>query len=618
MKFKRFLFVDFETFYSTDYSLRNLSPPEYILDDRYQTLLMAAYDPCWDAPRIVMPDDIPAFLAKYEPEETACCSHNALFDLAILAWRYGWVAGRLADTLGMARALRSYKRNSLGYVASQLLGADTKGDTVHKVKGLSAQGIKTAGLWPDFCTYAMNDVRLCFQIYMALEKEFPAEERKVMDLVLRAAVQPVLQADVALLEQHLVELRARKARLLRECGYDKAALMSTAGFKTALEELGVEIRNKVSPTGKWIPQFSKSDPFMAELSEYAGSPDDDVNYAVQTLATARLSHKSTIEETRAERFVNIARLPWANSANSANSALLPVPLRYGGALTHRLSGEWAMNMQNLPRDKTRSKLREALVAPPGHTMVTADLAQIEARIVAVLCGQGDLVERFANNEDVYAWFASIVFQRTITKAKTPHERFLGKTAILGLGYGCGVDRFNVMVTTLARQAGIPLEGLFDKDIAGEIVNTYRSRFTNIPRAWRRLDSILMHVINSSNDTQEVVLGPVTAMSGRIRLPNGMFLRYETKDEHMYGAKLLENITQALARVVVMQAAVRLADRGLRFVLQAHDELVFVVPDNNVEESRAIISEEMTRPPDWLPALPLAVETGAGPNYGACK
>jgi DNA polymerase len=98
----------------------------------------------------------------------------------------------------------------------------------------------------------------------------------------------------------------------------------------------------------------------------------------------------------------------------------------------------------------------------------------------------------------------------------------------------------------------------------------------------------------------------------------MTLRYERNDVRLYGAKLLENITQALARIVVMQAAVRLADRGLRFVLQAHDELVFLVPNDNVIESKAIISEEMTRVPDWLPGLPLAVEIGSGANYGVCK
>jgi DNA polymerase len=332
---------------------------------------------------------------------------------------------------------------------------------------------------------------------------------------------------------------------------------------------------------------------------------------------ARLSHKSTLEETRAQRFIKIASLPW-KSNGKANGALLPIALRYGGAHTHRLSGEWKMNAQNLPRDKAKSKLREALVAPPGQTMITADLAQIEARIVAQLCGQADLVEQFRRGDDVYAVFATHVFHKVVTKQTHPHERFLGKTAILGLGYGCGPERYFQMVTTQARAAGIPLEGLFSEEIAASTVNTYRIMFGKIPQAWRRLDHYLAAYINSHNDTQYASWGPVKFKSGQIVLPNRLALRYEKNDEHLYGAKLLENITQALARIVVMQAAVRLADRGLRFVLQAHDELVFLVPTAAVEMSKVIITEEMTRDPVWLPGVPLAVEVGSGVNYGACK
>lgn len=588
-----------------------MSPPEYILDSRYQTLLLAVYDLTWKAPKILLPEEIPAFLAQYPQEETVCCSHNALFDMAILAWRYGWVAGRMQDTLGMVRALRNYKRNSLGEVIKQLFSRDTKGDTLHKVIGLDAAGIKRMGLWPSYCEYAMNDVRECANIYLKLAPEFPQEERRVMDLVLRAAVCPTLHADVPLLNNHLEALRKRKAALLRDCGYDKAALMSTLQFQAVLSDLGVEIQTKTNAKGKQIPAFAKSDPFMADLLEYEQDSDEETNYAVQTLAAARLSHKSTIEETRTERFCNIANLRWEGCR-----PLLPMPLRYGGAHTHRLSGEWSMNVQNLPRDKAKSKLRAALCAPPEHTLITADLAQIEARIVARICQQNDLVGAFRNGEDVYASFASMVFGRNVTKQD--NERFIGKTAVLGLGYGCGVDRFHQMVCTLARQYGINLEGLFDERVAQRTVYLYRSLFPRIKNSWYMLDTRLDRFINSPNPDNKVDWGPVTIMSSRIRLPNNMYLRYTMRDPDLYGAKILENITQALARIVLMQAALRLAQKGLRFVLQAHDELVFVVQNAQVKEAKQIISVEMVREPPWLDGLPLAVEVGEGQNYGACK
>jgi DNA polymerase family A/3'-5' exonuclease len=615
-KLKNFLVVDFETVWSREYSLRRMSTPEYILDPRFQVLMMAVFDTRWPAPKIILPADIPAFLEQYPASETICVSHNALFDLAILAWKYGWVGGLLQDTLGLVRSLRNYQRNSLEAVVKELFGRQIDKSTIGKVCGMNAQQIKNAGLWPEMCSYAMNDVRDCWHIYQKLYSEFPVEERAVMDLVLRAAVVPRLHADVAMLEAHLTDLRKRKDTLLREAGYDKAALMSTQSFKEALQALGVEVETKTSGTGREIPSFAKTDEFMTRLLEYGESFDDDINYRVQTLAAARLSQKSTIEETRAQRFLDIAKLPWGNGA------LLPVPLRYGGAHTHRLSGEWKMNMQNLPRDKTKSKLRAALQAPPGHKLITGDLAQIEARIVARLANQAALVESFRRGDDVYAQFAGVVFGRTITKRDQPNERFIGKTAILGLGYGCGPERFYSMVMTQARQYGIPLEGLFDEAIAESVVHTYRALFNRIRNSWYELDRLLATVINGPN-TQfarwpDLDKGPLEFRTGTIFLPNKMTLRYTPNDPKLYGAKLFENIVQALARIVVMQAAVRLSRRGYRMVLQSHDELVFAVPEDGVDMAKDIIALEMTHPPKWLPGLPLAVEIGEGRNYGETK
>src|SRR6266576_431938 len=132
MKLKKFIFIDFETFYSKDYSLRHTSVPEYILSPHYQTLMLAAYDTTWPAPKIILPHEIPAFLAQYPADETIACSHNALFDMAILAWKYGWVAGLLQDTLGQVRALRNYQRNSLGAVIKELFGRDANKSTIYK------------------------------------------------------------------------------------------------------------------------------------------------------------------------------------------------------------------------------------------------------------------------------------------------------------------------------------------------------------------------------------------------------------------------------------------------------------------------------------------------------
>lgn len=615
---KHFLVVDFESYYDQDFSLRKISPPEYILGDKFKTHIMGVWDPnTWLAPRTFLHEEIPGLLADYPAADTAMVSHNALFDMSILSWRYGYVPRRMLCTMSMARALYTLKSYSLGNLASALFGHNPKGDIIHKVKGMGIADIKQAGLWPVYNTYCMNDVRICWHIFQRLYAMFPVEEQIVLDLVLRCAVEPVLEADIPLLTEHLVDVRRKKAALLSEAGREKTALMSTAQFRTALERLGVEIAYKASPRdpNKFIPAFSKTDAFMSELLSYCGSGDDDVNWAVQTLAAARLNFKSTIEETRAERFVTVASQSWPSGR-----PLMPIPLRYGGAHTHRLAGDWQMNMQNLTRDQKKSKLRTSLRAPRGCKILAPDLSQIEARIVATLAGQDDLIAAFAAGVDVYAEFASVIFGHPVNKKDHPVERFVGKTGILGLGYGCGHERFFAMVTAQARQNNISLAGLFDKETAERTVQTYRSRYAMIPRAWYVLDGFWQKYINGPGAEKlwpDPEYGPLLFKPKTIVLPNDLTLRY-TGDEKLWGGVILENATQALARVLIMQVAVRLSKRGYRFVMQAHDELMYVVDATLVDESKAVIMEEMTRRPAWLPELPVAAEIGVGDTYAESK
>ena len=600
----RLYILDAETYFDRDYSLRRLDPASYILDPRFELTGIAVKEPS-SAAYWVEGSDAPAFFAGLDPNDIMTVSHNALFDNCIWSYRYGFVPRVMVDTLGVARAVLSLKNNSLASVAEHL-GLGAKGKEIQQAIGMRLADLKAN---PDFYRayvgYALNDATLCEGSFDKLVRSgvFPREEIFIQDLVLRCAVTPTLHADVPMLQRHLEDLRKRKQSLLNECGYDRAALMSSVQFCKALESLGVTIKTKISKTGHVIPAIAKTDEFMAELVEH---PD----FRVQTLTSARLAHKSTIEETRSERFVSIATLPWPNG-----QCMLPMPLHYAGAKTHRFAGAWSMILEYLSRDSSNSKLRTSIVAPDGFKLVTADLSQIEARLAAQLCGQEDLLEAFRNGEDVYANFASIVFGQPVTKKDQPDHRFIGKTAVLGLNYQCGAERFYRMVVTQARQYGIPLDGLFDERVAELTVRTYRRLFNHIPMMWQHLDELLRSVLMNDR-AQEVELNPVTIMSRRIRLPNGLFLRYDdVPAEDLYGGKLLEHLCQSLARVIIMQAALRIFRRGYRFCLQVHDDLIFRVPDDRVEDAIMIITQEMTGMPAWMPDLPLAIEIKEGDNYG---
>lgn len=636
----RILFGDFETYYAKDYTLRDMTPAEYILNPRFETIGCAMRE--LGAPRSTWVDgpDFPSYITQFDPNETTFIAFNNLFDGAILAWIYGFVPKTLICTMGMARALRGHiltEGASLRAVAVAL-GLRPKGNAIIKAQGLRrADLVADRGLWREYQDYAILDNDLNFDVFAKLIPEFPWSERRIMDLVLRCAIEPRFHCDGAMLEKHVEGLKGEKEMLLAKValttGGVSADLMSSAKFKLQLESLGVAVEMKMSPTGRLVPAFAKTDEFMEELKNHEDA-------RVQVLAAARLGLKSTIEETRAAKMARIAGLQWW-SYRDGNPRLysggtMPIPLGYGVTHTGRLNGTWGMNMQNLPTDrgsKGKSKLRKALCAPPNHQVVKADLGQIECRVAGWLCGAHNLLLQFRNKQDPYAILATAIFGFVVDRKVHKTEGFIGKTGVLGLGYGCGPDKFYDMVLKLARLLGVDLGTMWTKALAEQAVKTYRSLYSAIANGWRRLDSIIdMSLLGGMTSK----FGPCTISRGKVALPNGLFLNYDNpsvdpvtlektfgygKTRHkIYGAKFLENITQALSRIIVMNAALRIHDRlrrtnWSRFVLQAHDELVFIIPDEFVEDAKKIIHEEMTRPPTWARDIPLTCDIQSGPTYG---
>lgn len=616
------IFVDVETFYSNDYSLRKMTPVEYILDPRFECIGWAVAEgdrsPVW-----MEPEEFKRYLASLG-EEAAVVSHNALFDMPVLYWRMGYLPKLMIDTLGMSRAWLAHELKSLSLAnVAMHLGLGVKGDTVHKVVGMSAADIRASGLWDSYTEYALNDVDLCRSIYLKLMRDgFPKQELIVMDTVLRCAVEPKFHLNLQALAEHLHITQQGKQHLLARCGLTtRDDLMSNDKFAAALSRLGVTPPRKTSlVTGKETYAFAKTDPQFIALEEH-DDPD------VQGLVTARLGLKSTLEETRTKRLMDIGTA----YLNQQMPPKMPIPLRYSGAHTHRLSGDWKLNMQNLPRG---GKLRQALVAPPGYTVLAADASQIEARLVAWFCGEDDLVQQFANGEDIYSSFASKVFGYPVNKKEHPAERFIGKTAILGLGYGLGWEKFMKTVKLQSKaQTGQVID--MGPDEAQRVVGLYRETYANIAFMWRKLNAIIPEMTNANCATR---VGPVVARHEQIVLPSGLKLHYPKlqntsdgwqftyagKPKRLYGGKMLENIIQALARICVMDAALRVRKRftalgdDLALAMQVHDELVYVVPDVLADTCRAIVLEEMSRRPSWGDSLPLSAEADMGRNYGEAK
>lgn len=624
MSIKQVVF-DFETYYDQEYSLRKMTPVEYILDPRFEVIGVSVKED-GGATFWLEPEEIPGYLAKL-PDKIVAISHNALFDMCILAWAYGYIPFIMVDTLGMARAwLQRYLRSlALGSIA-KYLGLGVKGDTVMKVQGMSRAAIKAAGLFEAYKAYCITDSDLCWGAYRwMVDDGFPVNEIAVMDTVLRACIKPAFTVNRVLLAEHLHQVLADKEALLQRTGLaSRDALMSNDQFAAALQNFGIEPPRKTSPvTGKETWAFAKTDPEFLDLEEHEDPQ-------IQALVAARLGIKSTIEETRTQRLINISNLTWPSNPVTkrfAHLPLLPMPLKYSGAHTHRLGGEWKLNMQNLPT-RGNNKIRMALEAPPDHVVVAVDASQIEARGVSSFCLAIAMRDAFARGEDIYSIFASAIFGRQITKANKP-ERFVGKQGILGLGYGLGWLNFQkrVALDSLA-QTGQEII-LTDPD-AIRVVNTYRQSYREVPAMWRTLEQMIQQMTYKDCN---VALGPIVFMHEKIKLPNGLYLYYHNlrhenggwrfdyagKTKYIYGGKLLENIIQALARIIIMDAAVRVRKMfQIDLNLQVHDELVYIVHKSLGEVVKEAIIEQMSIRPSWDPDWPLAAEGDIALSYGGAK
>ncbi|MGL4557924.1 MAG: DNA polymerase, partial [Afipia sp.] len=362
--------------------------------------------------------------------------------------------------------------------------------------------------WRDYAKYCCDDTEGTYHLFHWLLARLPREELSVIDMTLRMYLEPQLIADAPTFQGVLDAERKAKADLLAKLPDDmvRADLMSNQKFAAALEKLGVEPPMKISPTtGKPTYAFSKNDPEWKDLEDEM--MDDPI---IAPILAARVGAKSTLAESRAERLLEIAK----------RHKYFRVPLIYYSAHTGRYGGTEKINAQNFTRVKydkagnptTRHQLRFGLQAPKHHSVMAPDLAQIEARINAWLSGCDKLTTLFANGQDVYSAFATRLFSRSITKADKT-ERFIGKTCILGLGYGMGGPKL---------KATLRKDNLVVNDAeADRYVHTYRDEYYEIPAMWRFCDQAIDVIRNGG----KMRIGPCIAEKGKIVLPNGMTLDY---------------------------------------------------------------------------------------------
>ena len=603
--------LDFETFYDKDFSLTKLTTEEYVRDERFEVIGVS-----------VKVNDGPAEWFSGTHEETKqwlegfdwgnhfALAHNAMFDAAIMTWRFGIRPKAWLDTLSMARAILGPNVSvSLAKLAPHF-GLGEKGVEVDDAKGLRRLDFAPEQLY-QYGKYCCNDVELTYALFKVLDASFPVKEKRLIDLTIRMFSDPVLVLDVPRLQSHLAEVQERKRKLFEEANITPETLNSNKKFAALLESFGVNPPMKISPTTeKPTYAFAKSDEEFTALLDH---PDE----RVQAVVAARIGAKSTLEESRTERFISIA--------GHTEEHFLPIPLKYYAAHTGRWGGSDSVNLQNLPsRGEQAGKLKRCITAPEGHVIIDCDSSQIEARVLAWLAGQEDLLERFANKADVYKYMASMIYGKPVEEI-TDDERFIGKTTVLGAGYGMGAVKFQAQLLTMGKS--------LDIDTCKFIIKMYRQANRNIASWWNGLTMLLEYMVaGRAVDRMDVPrvleLSPLTG----IKLPNNMYINYpelrrDTDGQYsyttrygrnrIYGGKVAENLCQAVARCVIGDQMLRVAQK-YQVVLTVHDAVACVARVEERDEAMKYVHECMSWTPQWATGLPLACEIGVGNSYGDCS
>jgi DNA polymerase len=595
--------LDFETYYSKDYTLSVLPTSEYILDEQFYVhgvgikigTMPATYYPA---------EQVRDALAAIDWRNSDLLAHNTAFDGFILTQHYGHKPRHYLDTLSMARGAGGVgKSNRLGALAERFnLGVKNTQALLDTKGKLNLTPEESAALG----AYCVSDVEICFLLFLHLAGRIPPNEMDLINITLKMFCEPVLLVDTAAAQEELEKEVGGKIASLMKAGVTGESIMSNKQFAKLLEQKGVQVPMKTSPrTGKATFAFAKTDEGMKALLAH---PDP----TIQAIADARLKMKSTIGETRAKRLIEAGM----------DGAHLPVMLNYCGAHTTRWSAGNKMNMQNLPRG---GALRKAILAPPGHKLVIGDSSQIEARLNAWFCDEVDIVQAFRDwdagiGPDVYKIMASQIFNVPVGQV-TKNQRQVGKVVVLALGYGMGDEKLQMTAAN-----GKPPVKL-DIDFCWNAVQTYRT-------------TTCRHIAQTWQDLWTIIAGMYTAVPGSykciswgehfIRLPSGLKLHYPdlqldfngnknaTFDSHgsrinLYGGLLLENIIQALARCIVADQMLEIS-RMFRVVMMAHDEIVCCVPDELVEACKQKMLDVLRTPPSWAKDLPLNAEVQSDQCY----
>lgn len=642
---------DFETFWSTDFSLSKISFMEYIMSPEAEVISVSIKIDS-DETQVYFGDEVGPALKALDWANSAAVAHNGNeFDHPLLVWKYDVHPKLFVDTLCLARPFHQSSVGGSLAKLSKAYGLKDKDSTIlHQTKGKRLKDFTREEI--EFMrVYNKGDTDNTYELFRRFRAKYVEhvgddvrdlskalrsykKELAISDMTARMICYPQLHCDIDLLDRTLTEAeRLKQVQLenirdklgLVDVEDARAQLASSKMFGELLTERGVDIPMKISKTtGKPTYALAKTDEEFTALLEH---PDEEV----AALVSARLGVKSTLLETRLATMKRCAEVM---------SGVMPVPLAYHSATTGRWGGRvWnPQNLPRIPRDKAgnpvpklTNALRDSLIAPPGYMVVVSDLSGIELRVNHYLWDVDSTRELYAADPeaDLYKEFAAALFGKD-KSAITKDERQLAKVAQLGLGYGAGWRTFKKVAKLMG---GIDLS---DEE-AERVTLAWRTKYKDIVMGWQHCQKAVGAMYNGlamSPDPR----GLCVTFSGGITLPSGRSLYYPAlrleldengKQQYVYGegknkskvysGLMDENLVQAVSRDVIAEQALVITNLTGRYPAHmVHDELVYVVPESQAADHLKLVDRVMRTPPKWLPGIVLWSEGDIAPTYGAAK
>jgi hypothetical protein len=579
--------------------------------------------------------------------QTVVVMHNAPLEYYVLFHQYGQMIRRIVDLRFMSYLVVGYSEDAgLSSLAARC-------GLLPQAKAVGPVGPSGR---PSTQTYAVIDeIGIMQQLFTTLWPQVMRTpvEATIMSHTVRMFVESPLRIGSSAVEQGAAGLDDGIHRLLTEIGVTEEDILSNSRFKGLLSQsLSVTGRTIQMKEGRAGPV-----PALAHCDEQMQGLLQDFDPSVSQLVRLKLL------VPLARRFRN--DFDHLRSLELAANGRGHFELTYQRQVHGRFAGSGGFNIEAVPHaanqrdDLTRdaaSCMRRAIAAPDGQVLVAADASQIEARILAWLAGEDNLHRAFSSGLDVYSSFASDVLGEPVRKPREgdpEYERMralrtVGKTAILGLGYGMGVARFIKSLGENIETRQVLSAGILTDERCRSIVYGYRNAYYRTVEFWRDVESSFSLAIYGRPSSVRGVRFSGDKDAVCIELPSGRRLLYPgsrmvpckvrersyidcngleahsrnvdsqivygSGEDKLYGGKITEHIVSGIARDILVHAIVWLEKRGWRVVNHCYDEIICVTdPDrDNLCLADMILAWRCV--PSWADGLILNAEGGSGRTF----